>query len=456
MRGLVVSFHHPPDPSIGAQRTGALARYLRERSHEVRVISAAGSFPDSEPDVLRPNWIDFRTCRMVRSMEPSGDDRKPSKASWVGSPDLMRSVDSQRGPRARGVAKRLAGPGSAPRRWASAVRATALEWPDAMAPWIPGALKEGNKLLNVWLPDFILASGPPFSAFVVAHRLSERHGVPWVADYRDLWTESTYYRAAPLHRRLDRRSEGSLLRSASFATTVSRPLAEDLRRAFRVRAEVVMNGYDRFEVDPVDLRRPLSDARLNLAYVGGNMYSGRRTPAPLLRAAKSLAWGSTDVRFHFIGSDPELIRNIASAEGAEELVEVHPQVSRSECLALQARADALMLLMWNDPGEAGVYSGKLFEYIAVSRPIVLVGYPYGVAAELIRDRGLGHVAFDLASARTALTALAKLKPADDALIPDLDPAKRVGLDRGAQFSHLLRHLGSLRAPTKTADRRSAR
>ena len=44
---------------------------------------------------------------------------------------------------------------------------------------------------------------------------------------------------------------------------------------------------------------------------------------------------------------------------------------------MQSRADALLLLMWNDPGEAGVYSGKIYEYIAVKRPIIYVGFPEG-------------------------------------------------------------------------------
>ena len=67
-------------------------------------------------------------------------------------------------------------------------------------------------------------------------------------------------------------------------------------------------------------------------------------------------------------------------------------VPRSESLAIQAQTDVLLLLMWNHPGEEGVYTGKLFDYLAAGRPILMIGYPDGVAADLIRSRSAGFVA----------------------------------------------------------------
>ena len=50
-----------------------------------------------------------------------------------------------------------------------------------------------------------------------------------------------------------------------------------------------------------------------------------------------------------------------------------------------------MLLTWDNPKEKGVLTGKLFEYIGSSKPILLIGAIKDEAAKLILDNGLGLV-----------------------------------------------------------------
>jgi len=60
--------------------------------------------------------------------------------------------------------------------------------------------------------------------------------------------------------------------------------------------------------------------------------------------------------------------------------------------------------MWNNVGEVGVYSGKLFEYLFTRRPILMLGWPDGVAAQLIESRGAGVVLNDPAAIADQLRA----------------------------------------------------
>jgi hypothetical protein len=49
-----------------------------------------------------------------------------------------------------------------------------------------------------------------------------------------------------------------------------------------------------------------------------------------------------------------------------------------------------VLLLHESPNDAGVFTGKLFEYVGARRPILVAGAVSGVAADLVRQRQLGH------------------------------------------------------------------
>lgn len=425
MRILFVSFHYPPDPSIGAVRPAALVASLRSWGHQVTVITAAGDGSRevlSEAGVVRTGWLDLRRFK-VRRKQDQTTRRSPS-------PSGNNSAETHDAPRERRRPAILR-PGSPLRRWGAKGRANLIEVPDELAGWILPAIAAALHVASTDGWDLIIASGPPFAAMMVAHRVAQRLGIPWIADYRDLWSMSSYYSRSAPRRKIDFRIERRSISNCAGAITVSAPLAEDLRREFNIPVRQVINGYDPTQVVPLEQRSPLSEARLNLLYVGNSFYGGLRSPAVMFAAARQLGLSPADIRFHFVGSDPELVARFASVNDAEKLVTVHAEVPREEALEMQARADALLLLLWNDPGDAGTYTGKLFEYVAVRRPIVLCGYAHGVAADLIRDRGLGMVADDVESASAALVSLLESKE-DNFLLPDLDPRLRVGLSREDQ------------------------
>jgi hypothetical protein len=48
--------------------------------------------------------------------------------------------------------------------------------PDAQVLWLPNAVREGKRILSETPHDVILASGPPFSTFLIARRLGRLPG----------------------------------------------------------------------------------------------------------------------------------------------------------------------------------------------------------------------------------------------------------------------------------------
>lgn len=326
----------------------------------------------------------------------------------------------------------------------------AVAIPDASVCSAPSLLRHG-RMLRCWVPDIVVVSGPPFSSMIVGRRIARQCRVPWVADYRDLWTLSGYYALGPVRRRLDNVIESWLLRSAAMVTTVSEPLADDMRAGFGVPVEVVLNGYD--PRDGAAFANEISIGRglpLRLVYLG-EIYEGRRDPDALFAALARMNATEDQVSVEFYGDTVGLVKEAAQRHGVDHLVRYEGRVPFEHSQALQREADILLLLMWDDPREHGVYSGKLFEYLGARRPILMLGYEEGVAAALIKDRQAGEVSNDPAVIVAALQQWMNVK-ANEGVVQALPQSVSTGLTRAEQNEHMLRTFGQLVGPSDDAGR----
>ena len=65
----------------------------------------------------------------------------------------------------------------------------ALYFPDPQVGWMPFALQAGRSAVRERAFDAIVSSSSPITSHLVARRVSRRAGVPWVAEFRDPWSE---------------------------------------------------------------------------------------------------------------------------------------------------------------------------------------------------------------------------------------------------------------------------
>ena len=91
----------------------------------------------------------------------------------------------------------------------------------------------------------------------------------------------------------------------------------------------------------------------------------------------------------FYGYDEGWLERDVERYGLQDIVNVHGLVPREKALKKQREAQILLLLTWNDPTERGVYTGKVFEYLAARRPILSMGISGGVVEELLKETNAG-------------------------------------------------------------------
>lgn len=457
MRVLIVSYVFPPFNIIGAVRVGKLAKYLDRFGHDVRVI-AADALPlertlrtEISPDrVTYTRWIDvdrpyralLEARARVRVARRSGNDMQADSGGRARRPQQFDAGKPPLTDRIRRAYVDL------------------VHIPDAAAGWRRFAVRAGIDLTRSWKPDVIVASGAPWTSLLVASDLSRRTGIPWVADFRDLWVDNPDLpRSRWRARTIDSYFERRIVASAAALVTVSEPLAEKLRSRYPEKAvHVVLNGFDADDYASVTPFGPTAGSptaesaadhrQLRLVYTG----QVNRSLIPLWDAVRLLGEDAESIAIEMIGVTNEAVKEryiaLAAARGISNRIRWHRPVSHSRAANLQQGADVLFLLVHDTPSDACIYTGKLFEYVGARRPILIVGTSRGVAAELVRSRGLGVAegAPDAIAAQLRLWLREKRETGAVSYAPN---ARAEDLSREAQsraFAAILTH-----AATQAAD-----
>ncbi len=440
MRILMISYFFPPYNIIASLRTGKTATYLHRFGHDVRVVTARHlPYPADLPvefpadKTIATPWIDVSLPHTLATR---------FRRHRAGIVTLFDKAPAAQTPYTFAV------------RMLDAYR-TLIAFPDDAIGWFPFGWTAAQRLLEQWHPDVIFASSAPPTSLLIASAIHRRYGAPWVAELRDLWTDNHYY-AYPMWRRvLETWLERRTLSTAAGVVTVSEPLAQTLRLRYNLPTDVVLNGFD--PADYPAVRTGLDNAQLTIVYTG-TIYRTNQSAAPLFAALARLGPRAERVRVavysHSING-VVAIRTEAQQHGVTRLLDVYDAVPHREALARQRAADILLLLLWNDPRERGVYTGKLFEYLGARRPILGIGPTNNVAADLIRERQAGVVSADPDDIARYLADRLDEKERTGC-IPDLPESVAAGLSREEQtrrLEHVLeRVIRERRSASATAER----
>jgi glycosyltransferase involved in cell wall biosynthesis len=423
MKVLIVSFAFPPSNVIGAVRIGKLARYLDRRGHDLRVLTAEVGDDLTLPlEIARErvlyteyrehaHWPD-RVAQLLRRSRAQPDQNGPATAA------------SRRRPAAKSVRQTL-------RRHYFGL----IHVPDLRTDWRRTAIPAGCELIKKWKPDIIFASAPPHTGLIVASRLARAYDIPWVADFRDLWSDNPYYSQPRWRRPVDAILERRVLRHAAGLVTVSPIWAEQLRRRHGKTADVVYNGYAAEDFPP---HPPSTEtgAVLTIRYLG-SIYLGFRDPSPLFAAVALLPERlRACIKVEFFSDEGDAILDAAAAHGVATAVAIMPRVPYRQALERQMEADILLSLQSSDRRDEGNLPAKLFEYLYARRPILLLGYEFGIAARLVVERNAGLVSNRPADIRDHLQLWLEAKQAGR--LGRLDPSVSSGLGRDDQYAKLER------------------
>ncbi len=279
--------------------------------------------------------------------------------------------------------------------------------PDARVWWVKPSVRRLEAYLKTHPVDVIITTGSPHSLHLIGRALKKRTGLPWVADFRDPWTNIDYYGQLKLTRWADakqRRLERAVLTEADEVITVSWHWAEELKALGAKQVEVITNGFD-----PDDLPSPPAevDEEWSLVHVGS--ISATRDVPKLWKALAERIASDADFRSRFklrlIGGVDHTVQRSIEAAGLTPYVERIAHVPHDVAMRHMQRARALLLPVNDTPNVMGFLPAKVFEYLSAQRPILCIA---PVDADIARVLGNIHTVVerdDAAAMHKAVGAL---------------------------------------------------
>lgn len=383
---LLITYLYPPVENAGTRPVEKFVKYLPEFGYRPVILTTAnyGNLPDDADRLI------------FRADELFGFFKRAYRALKLGHVP----VDQQ------GTIGLLP-PGGRLERWKFTYMV-----PDPKIIWYPPAVRQGRKVLRSQPIRLLYSTSPPETSHLVALKLKQETGLPWVADFRDGWLFEPLIGArlsSNLRRRLESGLEQKVMQTADRVITVNEVIAADMAQRYpeaAAKVSVIPNGYD--SDDFAGLQRQTPHDKFRLVYTGSLSLSRQGTSlSGLLKTLQAMHSSNQPMMKHL---EITLVGSLAATElQAIEQAGVCPYFSLLGPVpyrqALQYQVDADVLLLVIAPNRVGISTSKLFEYLAAGRPILALSGP-SVAARLVSmlDAGVVVEPDDSAGIQQALQA----------------------------------------------------
>lgn len=384
---LILTYYWPPSGGAGVQRWLKFVKYLRSFGYEPVVYTALNGeypvldesffkdIPEGITIIKQPIWEPYQLYKKVIGQKK--DQR------------VVSGFLQENGKKSLGHRLSL---------W---LRGNVFI-PDARRFWICPSIKYLNQWLKENKVDLIVSTGPPHSMHMIGLGLKKKTGTPWLADFRDPWVNIDFAGDLSMSnwaKNQNIKLEKLVLQNADQVVVVSELMAEEFRSKTKRPVEVITNGYDPddFEIPDNLLRH---DHFFSIVHTGS--LNDRRNHPELWESISRLRNDIPEFkelcRIRLIGKNDISVRRSIELNGLEDCTEWVDYMPHATIISEQKSASVLLLSINNYGAEEnGFFSpkatltGKLFEYLAAQRPILMIGPEDGQAADVLSSNPIHRI-----------------------------------------------------------------
>lgn len=367
MKILIVSTYFPPKNAIASLRPYSWAKWMARYGHEVTVltttkeeISGDNIFPFEVVQIKVP--IISYLKKMIKGIQ---ENTSNTKISWVS--------------RVKNIYTKVA----------DSYGFNTVRFPDYHELWVIVSKKYLSTGSRKW--DVVITTAGPYCV----HRIGlfckrKKIAKKWIVDWRDLFVDNIFFKGFFLFRPYERYLERLFNDSADVITTVSEPLCDDIQASTQTPSKIIYNGFDIEDFSSIKETERKNNDIFTIVYTG-SIYNGFSNPEPLFMALSNVRKRKDiKVKIVFAGPKNADITDLAHKYKVEDCFSYVGMISRPDALKLQYDADAVLFLTHEAPNTKGVLTGKLFEYLYISREIWAIGITEtSSAGAIIADANAG-------------------------------------------------------------------
>lgn len=375
---LIITYYWPPAGGPGVQRWLKFAKYLPEFGWKPTVfIPENPSYPIVDETLAKEVSPDLEIIK-TKIWEPYqiaeffGKDNKKFKAGQfdVGNNQSWKSKLSI---------------------W---VRGNFFI-PDARVFWVKPSVKYLKKYLRENHFDAFVTTGPPHSMHLIGLELKKEFpDLKWIADFRDPWTEISYYKHLKLTKKSDqkhRNLEIQVFKKADLTLATSYTDAENFRKN-GANAFCITNGFD----GNLEKLKEKNE-KFTLSYVG--VLEQLRNPEVLWQVLIELIEEyedfKNDFQVKFVGRiDDRIFKNLEKSPLKNALHHLG-YLSHSDSNIEMQNSDLLLITNFPEETSKGIIPGKIFEYLATGNQIISFGPKESDVKKILAETNAGkHFPYD--------------------------------------------------------------
>ena len=397
---LVVAYYFPPILTSGALRPAAFCRYLRKYGWLPRVLTV-------DPNSVNPPMeIDETLSRNLPAdlQIDHAAHAKPIKAFiWfrdrlqcmVPGQGVITSTSETITPTAR-KQKDIDLFTRTRTKWNDLMLDWLLTFPESQSYWKQPAIRKLRDLPVHERPMVVYATGGPWTSLLVGEQLARQWRVPFVADFRDPCSRNpNLEERSPVLIKKIKSLEERVCQSAAAVITNTIELQNSFSEDYpylRDKFITITNGFDQHSVSYVNKASNLTSSSVGLELCHFGTVYGGRNPLELFRAIKEISTESRcepeQLRLRFVGLwevDDDRVEALAQELEKRGYLRRDPPVPHKVCLQQMSEAQVLLVIQDGYPLQI---PGKIYEYIATGRPLLIIGGT-GATSHLVECHGLG-------------------------------------------------------------------
>ncbi len=378
-RVLIITYYWPPSAGSGVQRWLKMSKYLHEFGWQPVIFTPSNpdfhikdesllkDIPDKAEIVKIPIWEPYGIYRMLTGTKPEesnfGMTNEGGDLSW---------------------SKKLS-------YW---VRGN-IFIPDPRITWRSKSISFLKKYLSENPVDAFVTTGPPHSMHLIGLGVKKHFpDLKWVADFRDPWSTFDVHNSflSETGKRKNEGLEKEVLEKADWLVMTSNNTPGEFPPLDKSKLKIITNGFDS---DDFKNFKDTSDNKGKFKIYHTGLLNTIRNPVNLWKALTELCNEnkSFEEKLHLeiIGNvEPAIVDFLNNHTTLSNKVNFTKWIKHDELLNRYESANLLLLIVNQSRNAISQLPGKLFEYLALKKPLFALCPEGSSLAEAVKESGVGH------------------------------------------------------------------